>query len=110
MKKGLELRRLGDEGILLDPESGVFFRLTAAGVYTWESLCGSGKIVDSAVVRALAEQHLVEIAESDYLPDGNFEAVTACGGAFVHCGCASITDPKLCVTPCKWNNGKKQCR
>jgi hypothetical protein len=42
-KPGLEYRRLGDEGILLDPQSGKFYRLSGKAAACWEAVAGSAE-------------------------------------------------------------------
>jgi hypothetical protein len=55
-KAGLEFRRVGNEGIILDPDTGVFFRLSPEATARWEATNGSeAEISDSFLVLGVSQ-------------------------------------------------------
>jgi|SRR5580658_9042658 hypothetical protein len=57
--EGVHVRRFGDELVMLDLTSGVYFSLNEVGAFIWESLCAGAATVD--VPLSIAERFEVSL-------------------------------------------------
>lgn len=123
IRAGLELRRLGDEGILLDTASGTFYRLSPLALAVWEELAAQKSQVHEDHPELIQEFIRLELLEA---PPSMFTGAHRSGEVepseaslvFAAGQCNNITDSLTCKNtlrnkgsnvPCTWNPTTSTC-
>jgi hypothetical protein len=116
VRPGLEFRRLGVEGIVLDPMSGVFCRLSPDAAFQWELLARGDRCdLESVGIRELSDMGLIvegsskQTAERPLAPREDFGLQQA---FLVRASCGTTvfdTKPSSCPPGCRATSiGKKK--
>lgn len=112
---GLEYRKLGGEGIILDPETGRFFRLSPQATECWEALTrGEHDIQWSNVMQELESCGLLlterPVTSTNSAQISCVQVVET--QPFLQCGCSTATNQGACkkIKGCTWDtNHNPKC-
>ena len=115
VRHGLEYRRLGDEGVILDPESGLFFRLSPRAAACWESLLQGAGTDDADALQELEKAGLIRNEGMSKVSPGHVAApmLFVENRAFLECVCSIATLPtnkgQCTKSGCIWSDSSNTC-